>query len=102
MAQVYINGVLLISGIDYNISDQSISFARPPDAGSIINIMGGPGQLVSMVGNGKRYLFNLNEQWSDYERIQDMLHVAWRHKDVPAVADQLEKLKVVLELINKE
>lgn len=102
MAQVYINGVLLIPGIDYSIANSKISFATPPDSGSHIDIRRGPGELTTIVGNGHRYMFDLNEHWAHYEHIQALIQETWKYKDVPAVADQLEKLKVVLELIKQD
>ena len=96
MLFVSINGILQTPGIDYVERSNSIAFSTPPCAGSTINIQGRMGTLASILGDGSTYLFQFMND-SDHDTTY-MLEEAFRLRHVPAVADQLERLKVVVEL----
>lgn len=93
---VYINGVKQISGIDYTHRGNSIAFITPPAAMDTIEIQGRSGTLARILGDGSTYLFQFMNDL-DHDTTY-MLEQAFRLRHVPAVADQLERLKVVVEL----
>lgn len=100
MLLVSINGLLQVPGVDYHATENSISFLGPPQAGSVIEIRGNSGTLASILGDGSTYLF---EFFSDFDNNQSrMLEEAFRLRHIPAVADQLERLKVVVKLARQD
>lgn len=100
MLLVSINGIVQVPGIDYHATENSISFSGPPQAGSVIEIRGNAGTLASILGDGSTYLF---EFFSDFDNNQSrLLEEAFRLRHVPAVADQLERLAVVVKLARQD
>lgn len=97
---VYVNGVVQVPGIDYLEGINSISFSSAPSAGSTINIQGRNGTLASILGDGFTYLFQFFND-TDHDTTY-MLEEAFKLRDIPAVADMLERLKVVVELAKQE
>lgn len=96
MLLVSINGIVQTPGVDYHATANSIAFVTPPSVMSTVEIRGRNGTLASILGDGQTYLF---EFFSDLENDQSrMLEEAFRLRHVPAVADMLERLKVVVEL----
>lgn len=93
---VYVNGIKQISGIDYTQGENSIAFITPPAAMDIIEIQGRSGTLARILGDGSTYLFQFMNDL-DHDTTY-MLEEAFRLRHIPAVADQLERLKVVVEL----
>jgi hypothetical protein len=93
---VYINGVMQAPGIDYHAAQNAISFSTPPAAGSTISIQGRNGTLANIYADGSTYLYQFI---NDFEHDQiGLLEEAFKLRHVPAVADMLERLKVVVEL----
>ena len=99
MLLVSINGLMQVPGIDYTSCNNAVSFSTPPPMGSSIDIRNHFGTLARIHGDGSTYLF----QFSDYLD-RDTLTVfddAIKLKDNPAVADALERLRVVVELVKE-
>ncbi len=96
MTLVSINGIMQCPGVDYHATQNSISFLSPPQAGSTISIRGRNGVLATICGDGSTYLFQFMD---DFEHnTVSMLEEAFKLRHVPAVADMLQQLKVVVEL----
>ena len=100
MTDVYVNGVRQIPGIDYTVSSNSIAFSMPPDMGSDIEINSRNRHLARIMGDGQTFLFQFFTDF-DHEQTQ-MLEEAFKLRHVPAVADALERLQVVVELAKQE
>lgn len=96
MKIVSINGIMQIPGVDYYTGKDMISFTQPPSSGATITIMGERGVLMNIIGDGSTYLFRYIDEASS--KVSEMLETAFKHRDVPAVADMLERLRVVVEL----
>jgi len=96
MILVYINGIMQVPGIDYNAAQNAISFSTPPAAGSTISIQGKNGTLANIYADGTTFLYQF---MNDFEHDQlGILEDAFKLRHVPAVADMLDRLKVVVEL----
>ena len=101
---VHINGITQIPVIDYTVVSNSISFNVPPSLGSRISVHypisdTGRGSICELFeGNGSTYLWHLGEDNKEDKYIQDLLKDAWDMRTVPAVADVLERLQVVVSL----
>ena len=96
MLFVSINGIMQVPGVDYQSSKNAISFLSPPPAGSTVSIRGKSGVLVNIIGDGSSFLYQFMNDL-DHEQI-GILEEAFRLRHVPAVADMLEKLEVVVKL----
>lgn len=96
MILVSINGIMQVPGVDYHAAQNAVSFSTPPQAGSTISIRSQSGVLANICGDGSTYLYQF---MSDFENsTSKMLEDAFHMRNVPAVADMLERLKVVVEL----
>jgi hypothetical protein len=93
---VYIDGIMLVPGIDYNATQNAIRFSTPPAAGATISIQGKSGTLANIHADGTTFLYQF---MSDFENSTSlMLEDAFHMRHIPAVADMLERLRVVVEL----
>lgn len=100
MLLVSVNGIIQCPGVDYHATPNSIAFSSPPPAMSTIDIRGRNGTLASILGDGSTYLY---EFFSDIDTdINNMLEDAFRLRNVPAVADMLERLEVVVKLAKQD
>ena len=96
MISVYINGILQIHGIDYVSTDKSIAFSTPPQAMATIEIRSIRGLLARIFGDGSSYRYDF---MSVFEHgVSDMLEDAFKLRHVPAVAEALERLQVIVAL----
>ena len=96
MISVYINGIMQIPGIDYVSSDNSIAFSTAPQAMATIEIRSIRGVLARIFGDGSSYRFDI---MSVFEHgMSEMLEDAFKLRHIPAVADVLERLQVVVSL----
>lgn len=104
---VSVNGLIQCPGVDYHATDNSISFSTPPAAGSTITITtpisdSGLGKICRLLeGDGSRYLWRLDEGHKE-DPVKTLLKDAWNLRTIPAVADMLERLGVVVELAKQE
>lgn len=101
---VYVNGIMQCPGVDYHATQNSISFPTPPAAGTTISIRGATrgrnGVLANILGDGSTYLFQF---MNDFEHdTVGMLEEAFKLRHVPAVADMLERLEVVVKLAKQD
>lgn len=85
-----------VPGVDYHAAQNAISFSTPPQAGSTISIRGRNGVLANICGDGSTYLFQFMDDF-EHDTV-GMLEEAFKLRHVPAVADMLKRLKVVVEL----
>ena len=106
MNQVHVNGVALLPGIDYRVSQASIIFNCPPAPGDqivfteVLNPSTGSLHRTTLNGNGRQYMFKLDRHLTDREVLSTLFEKVITHYDHPAVKEALERLKVVVELIN--
>jgi len=100
MLVVSINGIIQCPGVDYHATQNSISFSSPPQAGSTVSIQSKSGVLANICGDGSTYLFQF---MNDFEHdTVGMLEEAFKLRHVPAVADMLERLAVVVKLVKQD
>lgn len=93
---VHINGVLQAPGIDYVSTNRSIAFSSPPPSMSTIEISGRNGILARLFADGSTYRYDfMSDMDTDISR---MLEEAFNLRYVPAVADALERLQIIVEL----
>jgi len=103
MIDAYINGIRQVPGIDFVTSGNTISFSQPPAAGDAIQVVHNGYSIANMYGNGSTFLFS--GRFDDADRqdaLVDMMRKALELRDNPAVADVLERLRVVVELVKEE
>lgn len=96
MTFVSINGIMQIPGVDYHAGKDMVSFTQPPQSGATITIMSERGVLMNVIADGVTYLFRYIDEESS--KVSEMLEQAFKHRDVPAVSDMLQRLQVVVEL----
>jgi hypothetical protein len=108
MNVVHINGVALLPGIDYSVGKTTLSFSVPPPSGSdiifteVINDRTGATHMTRLTGDGFTYLFKLETNFTDRVELQELFSEVMKHKDIPAVRDALDKLKVIVELVKQD
>jgi hypothetical protein len=93
---VSVNGVLQVPGIDYGASKNSISFMSPPPRGSTIDIRSTRALLARIYGDGSTFLFQFLEDLD--QDTTYLLEDAFKLRHVPAVAEALERLEVIVAL----
>jgi hypothetical protein len=105
---VHINGVALIPGIDYSVSENGmLSFSTAPQAGAdivfteVVNQNTGETMMTRLTGDGHTYLFRLETNFADRVHISEMFQLALKYKDHPTVRDAINKLQTVLELVKE-
>ena len=102
------NGLTLLPGIDYKVSDSTVSFSSPPPAGAdiafteVIDANTGVTHITKFTGNGYTYLFKLETNFAERVRLHELFESAIKHKDTPAVRDAINRLQVVLELVKDD
>jgi len=105
MIQVHVNGLKQIPGIDYDATNQTISFKQPPAIGDQILVTSSiPGSttgvhMQKLMGNGSTFLYQLDSSFEQRVKLQKLLDEAWEYQGVPAVNNILEQLRVVVELV---
>ena len=105
MSVVHLNGVALIPGIDYTLGQTYISFLRAPAAGDdimfteVVSLKTGATHITRLTGDGSTFMFTIDTGFNERLKISNLLEDAYKHYDVPAVVDALDKLRVVLELV---
>jgi hypothetical protein len=108
MIQVHINGLKCVPGIDYNATNQTISFKQAPAAGDTILVTSAiPGSttgvhMQKLIGNGHTFLYQIDNSFEQRVKLQKLLDEAWEYQGVPAVQDILERLQVVLEIVKQD
>jgi hypothetical protein len=92
---VAVNGIIQSVGA-YMVQGDVLIFHQAPQIGDRISITIGKIR-TEHEGNGSRTVFEMpNNEGLQFE--QFMARV-WEHRDNPTVKDQLEKLKIVMELV---
>lgn len=108
MNVVHMNGLSLLPGIDYTIGKNTIYFTAPPPAGAeiiyteVVDVKAGATQMTRLEGNGSKYIFHIDNEFSDRLAIHRMVEDAVRYKDNPTVRDAINQLQVVLELVKQD
>ena len=92
---VSVNGIIQ-SVSAYMLQGDVLIFHQAPDIGDRISISMGNAQL-NHVGNGNRTVFELPN--NEAVKFEQFMSRVWDNRDNPTVRDQLEKLKIVMELI---
>jgi hypothetical protein len=103
MIEAYINGIRQVPGIDFVARGNSISFMSPPAAGDGIQIVHNGYSICNLTGNGTTFLFT--GPFADagqQDELIDLLRQAFDYRNNTAVADVLERLRVVVELVKQE
>jgi hypothetical protein len=101
MLSVHVNGVKQIPGIDYLAAKNAVSFASPPRAGDVIYVNNARGTVAHIYGDGSTYLYQFTEDIDGHENMMNLLNDVGKYYQNPAVADALERLKVVIELVKE-
>lgn len=97
---VFINGIKQIPGIDYVSTNNAIAFSSPPAAMDTIEIQSRNGVLARILGDGSTYRFDFMND-IDHDTTY-MLEEAFKLRHVPAVADILERLQVIVALAKQD
>jgi hypothetical protein len=95
---VSVNGVVCREGHDYVYRpiDRDIVFTDAPLSGDYISVTTGPTSKV-WIGDGFTIRFKV-EEYVENQEFTEMVNKTWELRNVPAVAEALEKLKVVVTL----
>ena len=96
MVVVSVDGITQIPGVDYKVGTTKIGFLTAPRRGSTILMQSASGTQTYFEGDGSTYLFDTAD--SEAVKLRHMLDMAYIYRSVPAVADMLERLQVVVEL----
>ena len=99
---VYVNGIVQVPGIDYVAGTNVVSFTRPPARGSDILVKGQFGDVTHITADGSTYLYRISDFADNYNYAMNLLNDALKYYDNPAVADVLERLRVVVELVKQD
>jgi hypothetical protein len=103
MIQVHLNGLKLIPGFDYVAGKNSVCFTGPPAAGTNIVVEDSGGNATRITADGTTFLYQLSAYTKDYNyNTINLLDDALKYYDNPAVADVLERLRVVVELVKQQ
>lgn len=92
---VAVNGIIQ-SVHEYMIQLDLVIFHRAPDLGDRVSITVGNARL-DHEGNGAQLAFQMPS--NEAVQFEYFMHRVWDNRDNPTVRDQLEKLKIVMELI---
>lgn len=92
---VIVNGIVQ-SVHEYMVQLDLIIFHRAPALGDRISITVGNARLEHE-GNGSRTVFEMPS--NEGVKFEQFMAKVWDNRDNPTVRDQLEKLKIVMELI---
>lgn len=105
MHEVFLNGVRQCPGIDYTAAQNAVSFTSPPSAGSDIMVntllKRGGAHVITLKGDGSTYLFQIDDTVNRLD-LYDLLDDIEQYHKVPAVAEGLERLRVILELVKND
>jgi hypothetical protein len=102
MFTVHINGVMQIPGIDYTACKNAVAFTTPPQAGYVVHVSNSRGTVGQFYADGSTYLYQMTMDIIDEpENITTLLNDVVKYYNNPAVADMLERLQVVIELIKE-
>ncbi len=106
MNQIHVNGVALLPGIDYRYEHATLIFSSPPGLGEqivlteVLDFNTGLTRQTNLVGNGRQYMFKLDRDLTDREVLSALFEKVVKNQKHPAVKEALDRLKVVVELIN--
>jgi hypothetical protein len=98
---VTINGIRQVPGIDYVAAKNSVSFSTPPAAGDTIHVSSPRGTVARIMADGSTYLYQMMMDIERHDDIMNLLNDAAKYYDNSAVADVLERLRVVVELVKE-
>lgn len=93
---VIINGIIQARA-EYHINANTIVFHNAPQAGSTINILTEDNERLDFHGDGSSCVFA--GPASEKAKFRQFMTEVYNKKDDPTVKDQLEKLKIVMELV---
>jgi len=102
MLSVHVNGVMQIPGIDYVSCKNAVSFTTPPQAGDVIHLSNSRGTVGQFYADGSTYMYQFTVDIHGHENIMNLLNDVGKYYQNPAVADVLERLKVVIELVKQD
>jgi len=94
---VSINGIMQ-SPYEYEELNHHLVFNEAPSAGANINV-NIDGNIMTYLGNGTNRIFTVPFELREEIKFKNFAHEVWKHRDNPTVNDQIEKLKIVMELI---
>ena len=102
MIEAYINGIRQVPGIDFVAQGNSVSFMSPPAVGAGIQIVHDGYSICNRTGNGTTFLFTGPFVDADQQdKLIDLLRQAFEYRNNTAVADAIEQLRVVVELVKQ-
>ena len=93
---VSVNGIIQSVGNYSILNNGMLKFHRAPGLGDRVSISVGNAQL-NHEGNGSRTVFEMPN--NEAVKFEQFMSRVWEYRNNPTVRDQLEKLKIVTELI---
>lgn len=102
MVEVYLNGIRQIPGIDYITSHRTVTFATAPSAGTHISVSNGRIEIANILADGKTFNYPAMLDSEKQDQLMNTLNDALIYQDNPAVADMLDKLSVVVNLVKQD
>ena len=102
MIDVYLNGIRQIPGVDYTTTQRTLSFLMTPPAGTHINIQNGRIDIANILADGKTFNYPAMLDTEKQDRLMNTLNDALLYQDNPAVADMLDRLSVVVNLVKQD
>ena len=102
MLSVFVNGVSQLPGFNYVAGKNSVCFTGPPAAGTDIVVEDSGGNATRITADGTTFLYQLSAHSKSYNNAINLLNDALKYYDNPAVADVLERLRVVVELVKQQ
>lgn len=94
---VSVNGVR-IHWTDYTFVNNSIVFTQAPPASSLIEIQI-HNSVMAHMGDGTTVMFDTT-RLTKAQEFREMFEKIWKHRNNPTIKDQLEKLQVLVELVD--
>jgi hypothetical protein len=101
MITIHVNGVRLVPGVDFVTGKDFVRFSSPPEAGSSIHIACAKGTIANIWSDGVSVHYHLMIDLETHNDVMNLLNDAAMYYENPAVADVLEQLKVVVELVKQ-
>jgi hypothetical protein len=101
MLSVYVNGVVQ-SVREYTATSDHIIFPTAPSAGSTVTIQS-RFHIIETKCNGIQATFDIggDSRADEYNRFRGLTDQIWKHKDNPAVAEAMNRLNVLIALIDE-
>lgn len=99
LMHININGIMQSTEM-YSVEDISIKFHQAPSKGDDVRVvLPIPSTSVRYMGDGEKCVFTLPSDVGKEIMFKEFMDSVWKHRNNPSVKDQLEKLKIIMELV---